>query len=99
MKSMRFLPELKAFLSQQGVIYTVRGFKMTRAEVHVEGVGVCSRVLIDRVVGQEGLIPYVSQSGFDSLETWVKKIAQFIPEGGDAWLYEVVSLEREAGEE
>jgi len=84
---MRFLPELRDFLREHGVIYTVRGYDMKPAWVEVEGVGRCRRVPLDEVRTREELMPYVELSGFGCLEDWADKINEFCY--SRRWLYRV----------
>ena len=86
---MHFLPELKQFLKTNRVIYTVRKYRMTKKEVEVEGVGVCTRVPLGKIDTPDQLEPYVGMSGFDSLSDWLLKIRRFIPPEGDWYLYRV----------
>lgn len=86
MQNMQFLPELRKFLKEKGIIYTVRGYDMSYKEVQVEGVGTCIRKPLGLA---EDLSKYVELSGFKTVEEWRKKINMFIPRGKKAWLYEV----------
>ena len=86
---MKFLPELRDFLREHRVIYTVRGYDMRRAGVVVEGVGPCRRIPMGRVVTREDLRIYVGVSGFSSLEDWCDKINDFIAPAQNRWLYKV----------
>jgi len=86
---MKFLPELKEFLYEHKTIYTVRGYDMKPAWVHVEGVGRCRRTPLGRVCELGDLIPYVELSGFSSLRDWRAKIAEFVVPGQEVWLYRV----------
>jgi len=90
-KAMSFLPELKAFLKENGLIYTVRKYKMVDAYVQVEGVGECHRIPIGEVKSKEDLVPYVEWSGFLTVDAWWKKIKGFIPNEEDTkYLYRVL---------
>jgi hypothetical protein len=87
---MSFLPELKAFLKENGLIYTVRKYRMVDTYVEVEGVGQCHRILIKEISSKEDLLPYVRFTGFSTVEDWWKKIREFIPRAGDPkYLYRV----------
>lgn len=86
---MKFLPELRSFLCEHGVIYTVRGYDMKPALVNVEDVGRCCRTPLGRVCELEDLKPYVKLSGFSSLRDWRAKIAEFVVPGQEVWLYRV----------
>ena len=96
---MQFLPELKKFLKKEGIIYTVRGYDMVEKDVHIEGIGVCHREPLGEVRDFKDLEQYVPQSGFPSLESWVKKIRRFIQSGGRMWLYKVEVKTRIGGVE
>jgi len=85
---MKFLPELREFLLEHKVIYTVRGYDMKPAWVNVKDVGRCRRVPLGRVYSREELRPHmVLMSGFSSLEDWCDKINEF--GYGDKWLYRI----------
>jgi len=86
---MSFIPELKEFLLKGGFIYTVRKYRMDLAIVDVNGVGPCKRFPQGQV-HKEDLGPFVSKSGFDSLEAWWAKIRYFVPNEADPlYLYRV----------
>lgn len=98
MGTMAFLPELRKFLLAHGEIYTVRRYRMGLAKVVVEGVGTCQRVPKGTVVDMDALRPWVSLSGFDTVEAWWDKILSFIPSATDQsrvakYLYRVVRLQ------
>ena len=94
MASMSFIPQLKEFLLTNGIIYTVRKYKMSDAIVNVEGIGECHRIPVGTVDRKEDLIPYVEESGFETIEDWWKKIKYFIPNSWDTkYLYKVVVLD------
>ena len=80
MSSMSFMPELKQFLIRNGLVYTVRKYKMLRAIVEVEGVGLCDRFPLGEVAGQEDLIPYAENSGFQSAQEWWSMVRHFVPD-------------------
>ena len=84
---MKFLPELRDFLREYKVIYTVRGYDMRPAWVNVDDVGRCRRTPLGRIHNREELVPYVDLSGFSSLGDWCDKINEFCY--GDRWLYKV----------
>lgn len=84
---MKFLPELRDFLRECGVIYTVRGYDMRRAGIVVEGVGPCRRIPLGEIHTREELGPYVFLSGFSSLLEWCDRINDFIAPSQDRWLY------------
>jgi len=90
----KFLPELRDFLREHSVIYTVRGYDMRRAGVVVEGVGPCRRIPMGRVVVRDSLRLYVGLSGFSSLEDWCDKINEFVVSDQSRWLYKVEVIER-----
>ena len=93
MASMSFIPQLKEFLLTNGIIYTVRKYKMSDAIVNVEGIGECHRIPVGTVDRKEDLIPYVEESGFETIEDWWKKIKYFIPNSWNTkYLYEVEVL-------
>lgn len=79
MRTMSFMPELKAYLKDNGFIYTVRKYEMTDTMVEVEGIGECHRMPLGRISSKEALDSYWNHSGFISLELWWDKIRQFIP--------------------
>ena len=80
---MKFLPELREFLSEHEIIYTVWGYDMKAAVVNVEGVGRCRRTPLEKICTREELSPYVHLSGFESLKDWCDKINEFIVPNGD----------------
>lgn len=86
---MKFLPELRSFLREHKVIYTVRGYRARNTYVVVEDVGRCRRILCGVVSSVEDLRPYVELSGFDCIENWWSKIEDFIIPGDRIWLYRV----------
>ena len=79
MPTMSFLPRLQEFLLDNGFIFTVRKYRMTRAVVDIDGVGKCNRIPITGVVSRETLLPYLKSSGFPTLEDWWAKIRYFTP--------------------
>lgn len=91
MTSMSFMPQLRDFLAEKGMIYTVRKFNMVEKIVHIEGVGDCKRTPLG-LITKEDLIPFVPESGFETLEEWWSKIRYFIPPGQPMYLYKVVVL-------
>ena len=94
MASMSFIPQLKEFLLTNGIIYTVRKYKMSDAIVNVEGIGECHRIPVGTVDRKEFLIPYVEESGFETIEDWWKKIKYFIPNSWNTkYLYKVEVLD------
>jgi len=91
---MSFIPQLKEFLLTNGIIYTVRKYKMSDAIVNVEGIGECHRIPVGTVDRKEFLIPYVEESGFETIEDWWKKIKYFIPNSWNTkYLYKVEVLD------
>lgn len=89
-RTMSFLPELRNFLKENGLIYTVRRYRMSDAIVEVDGIGECHRVPLGRVFVKEDLIRYYDLSGFKTVDDWWKKIKYFIPgSGSPMYLYEV----------
>jgi len=87
---MSFLPQLRLFLKGLGIIYTVRKYKMTDATVEVLEVGLCYRFPLGRIKDKEDLEPYVSESGFSTVDDWWGKIREFIPgENDPMYLYKV----------
>ena len=96
MNKMSFLPELKIFLKKNGIIYTVRKYKMIEANVEIEDVGVCQRLPIGEIHSKEDLFPYYELSGFSSVENWWTKVEYFIPcETTPKYLYQVTMLNKE----
>lgn len=90
---MQFLPELKNFLKENKLVYTVRKYKMSEAIVNVEGIGWCRRLPMGTIESQEDLLPYILDSGFAKPEDWWAKIRYFIPNVKDAkYLYRVEML-------
>lgn len=89
MKKMAFLPELAFYLKEYKTIYTVRGYCMSEANVEVEGVGRCLRVPLGVIEHKDDLLPYVSQSGFSSIEGWWAKILSFVSPRAPKYLYKV----------
>lgn len=79
MPSMSFMPQLKAFLRSNRVIYTVRKYKMVDAIVEIEGIGKCRRMPIGIIKRKEDLTDYVKESGFPTIDAWWTKIKHFIP--------------------
>ena len=80
MTRMSFMPELKEFLLRNGLIYTVRKYKMMRAIVDIEGVGLCDRFPLGKVSSQEDLLPYAENSGFQSADDWWSMVRHFVPD-------------------
>jgi len=80
------MPELKEFLKRNGLIYTVRKYKMVRAIVDIEGVGLCDRLPLGEVSSQEDLESYAENSGFQSASDWWSMIRHFVPDK-DSTLY------------
>lgn len=94
MPSMSFIPELKAFLRERKVIYTVRKYKMGLAVVEVDGIGKCKRIPIGLIKSKDELGDYVRLSGFSSVDAWWAKIKYFIPNSTDTkYIYKVEILE------
>ena len=88
MTKMSFMPELKEFLKRNGLIYTVRKYKMLRAIVDIEEVGLCDRLPLGEVGSQEDLDPYAENSGFQSSGDWWSMIRHFVPDEEDTlYLY------------
>ena len=87
---MSFMPELKEFLLRNGLIYTVRKYKMVRADVEIDRVGLCDRFPLGKVSSQEDLLPYVENSGFQSVEDWWSMVRHFVPDReSNLYLYKV----------
>ena len=86
---MKFLPELRDFLLEHGVIYTVRGYDMKPAWVDVVGIGCCRRTPLGGIHSRIHLVPYVGLSGFSDVEGWWSKIGKFVVPGQGMWLYKV----------
>ena len=85
-----FMPVLKEFLRLNGVIYTVRKYRMVERDVGIWGVGTCRRVPLGEVSSKEDLLPYIQLSGFDSVEAWWTKIRHFTPDKESTlYLYKV----------
>jgi len=79
MSNMSFMPQLKAFLKRNKIIYTVRKYKMADAMVEVDGIGECHRIPIGIIEKKEDLNDYVDGSGFSTVDEWWTKIKYFIP--------------------
>ncbi len=92
MPTMQFFPELKDFLREKGLIYTVRRFKMVRANVLILKVGGCLRDPIKQVYRIEDVAEYAEVSGFPTAEDWWKKLQSIIPRGAPMYLYKVSVL-------
>ena len=92
---MQFLPQLKELLKDNGFIYTVRGYDMDHRWVKVEGVGWCERSPLGLVDNFSALEPFYKESGFETLDDWIKMVRVFIKEGNPAWLYKVEVREYE----
>lgn len=88
-RRMQFFPELSGYLREHGVIYTVRKYDMDLRLVEAEGAGLCKRIPLGEVKDTEDLREYADESGFDTLEDWVKKIKSMIPKGSPWYLYKV----------
>lgn len=86
---MKFLPELRKFLQELRIIYTVRGYDTRSVWVDVEGIGRCRRTPLGEVHTRDELTPYVSLSGFSSVDDWADKINEFIVSGHKKWLYKI----------
>jgi len=80
MARMSFMPELKEFLKRNGLIYTVRKYKMMRAIVDIDGVGLCDRFPLGEVSSQDDLLPYAENSGFQSAGDWWSMVRHFVPD-------------------
>ena len=95
---MSFMPELRKFLLDNTRIYTVRKYKMGLATVEVSGVGLCKRIP-QGMTYKEDLEPFVSDSGFSTLEDWWAKIRHFVPDKTDPlYLYRIELLGEEDGD-
>lgn len=95
MPSMSFMPQLRDFLRSHGLIYTVRKYRMSEADVKVEGVGTCHRKPCGTIDKESDLIPFVELSGFQTTQDWWNKIEHFIPNSSDAkYLYKVTIITR-----
>ncbi len=87
---MSFIPALKDFLLEKGVVFTVRKYRMEEKLVEVEGVGGCQRSPLGPISKKEDLLPYVELSGFPSVEDWWAKIRFFITDADSPmYLYKV----------
>lgn len=80
MPTMSFMPQLKEFLLEKGVIYTVRKYKMVEAVVDIDGVGRCNRIPVLENISKSDLAAYVESSGFHTLEDWWTKVRYFTPD-------------------
>ena len=96
MADMQFLEELRDFLREERVIYTVRKYKMAPKLVHVEGVGSCRRVPMGEITGAGDLAPYYTYSGFPTMGDWWAKVRSFIAPGEPMYLYRVEVEEEDA---
>jgi len=86
---MAFMDSLKDFIKTNGSVYTVRKYNMPAATIEIEEVGICYRTRLGEIKSKEELLPYVDQSGFESLDEWWSKIKRFIPTNGPYFLYKV----------
>lgn len=95
---MQFIPELALFLKEHKFIYTIRKFRYSLQDHHVEveEVGKYSRSRIATIFAKEDLLPYVLNSGFATAADWWHK-AQELNKGyyGPYYLYEVTVEEGE----
>ena len=89
MNSMTFLPELTTFLVIHKTIYTVRKYSYPSNVCSIEGVGVCTRIAVKRILCVEDLTPYVDLSGFKTAQEWWKKIRKFAGSDNRLILYKV----------
>lgn len=85
---MSFIPKLKEFLLKNKKIYTVRKYLMQEADVYISGLGYYHRKPIG-IVSSLSLSRYVKESGFDTVEDWIKMIMHFIGNDINWYLYEV----------
>ena len=92
MKTMQFMPQLKAYLKEHGLIYTVRKYSMSYAEVDIDGM-LCKRIPLGKIESKEDLEPYAKESGLDTVEAWWKKIKEINPGVKDLWLYKVERIQ------
>ena len=89
------MPKLGKFLRENGVIYTVRKYKMADKIVDAEWVGYCKRTYLGKVKDFKDLEPFVKESGFETVEDWWEKIKEFIPSKKDSmYLYKVERIRR-----
>ena len=96
MTSMSFMPELRDYLKEHGVIYTVRKYKMSPAIVEIEGIGECKRLPLGTITCVDDLKDYYKESGFQTLEAWWAKIKYFIPRvETPKYLYRVEALDKD----
>ena len=92
---MEFMPSLSAFLLKNGVICTVKKYKMIEKIVDAEDVGLCWRRPLGIVSTPKDLEPYIKDSGFKTVEDWWEKIREFVPNKKDTlYLYKVEILRR-----
>lgn len=92
MKSMQFSVRcVREALRRDGLVFTVRGWDMSDAEVWVEGVGRCWREKVCEVYGVGDLMRFLVHSGFESSDRWWEKIEGFCG-GRRKWLYRVERL-------
>jgi hypothetical protein len=90
---MSFIPELRDYLKEHKVIYTVRKYKMSPAIVEIEGVGQCKRLPLGIISCKDDLGDYYKESGFPTVEAWWAKIIYFIPRAEDIkYLYRIEVL-------
>jgi hypothetical protein len=90
MSNMRFdVKCVKDCFVRNSIVYTVRsweGYSLI-SKVEVDGIGLCTKKRIMRVNRKEDLSPYLSLSGFTSLDDWWAKVCSFGACSG--WLFEV----------
>lgn len=92
-RKMQLMGKLQKFLKENKVIYTVRAFDMDKRLVEVEGCGFAIREPLGIVINFKDLAPYVKESGFEDLSSWIKMIRVFIKPNMPAYLYKVTLKE------
>lgn len=90
---------VRACLVKNKKVYTVRTWE-GRGEVsrvEVDGIGVCIKKRIRRVISKEDLAEYLDLSGFSSIEDWWAKIRSF--GACEGWLFEVTITSQSSSSE
>jgi hypothetical protein len=101
MKKMKFtMSNVRNFLIENESVYTVRSWNDPDevSIVSVEGVGNCKKKRIKQISKKEDLMPYLNESGFETLDSWWDKLERFKSTKG--YLYNVSKvIKHKYGEE
>ena len=95
---MSFMQPVKKFLNSNGVVYSVRKYKYGTEKCYISSVGYCKRVLIKELWSYSGedfeiLKECVENSGFGSVEEWIKMVKHFVNSEMPVYLYKVTKEE------